>query len=79
MLTSIHGVLREGRIELLEPAPPAPSGRETRVLVTFLDEAGSVDLRQHGIDERQAADLRSRLRTFEEDWNRPEMSAYDTL
>lgn len=36
-----------------------------------------VDLRERGIDEAQAADLRARLKTFAEDWNRPEMSVYD--
>jgi hypothetical protein len=37
----------------------------------------AVDLRARGINERQAADLRSRLRTFAEDWERPEASVYD--
>ena len=36
-------------------------------------------LSDYGIDETQAADLRTRLSTFEEDWNRPEMDAYDAL
>lgn len=38
---------------------------------------GSVDLRDRGIDRAQAADLRARLKTFAEDWNRPEASIYD--
>jgi hypothetical protein len=46
------------------------------VIVTFL-EPGSVDLSQRGIDESQAADFRRRLAAFTEDWDRPEMSAYD--
>ena len=29
------------------------------------------------IDETQAADLRARLKTFTEDWNRPEADIYD--
>ena len=33
----------------------------------------------YGIGEAQAADLRARLRTFEEDWNRPDMDVYDAL
>ena len=44
------------------PLPPAP-----RVL----------DLRELGIDKEQAADLRWRLSTFAEDWERPEMDVYD--
>ena len=75
MLKSVEGVFRDGKIELLEP-PPATA--ETRVIVTFLSNgAGSVDLRERGIDEAQAADLRTRLGSFVEDWNRPEMDVYD--
>ena len=37
----------------------------------------AVDLRARGIGEVQAADLRARLKTFAEDWNRPEASIYD--
>ncbi|HEV7401976.1 MAG TPA: hypothetical protein VGO11_03585 [Chthoniobacteraceae bacterium] len=40
-------------------------------------EPGAVDLRACGIGEAQAADLRSRLSTFAEDWNRPEIEIYD--
>jgi len=36
-----------------------------------------VDLRERGIDEAQAADLRARLKTFAEDWDRPEAAIYD--
>ncbi len=42
-------------------------------------EALLVDLRERGIDESQAPDLRSRLAPFAEDWGRPEMAAYDQL
>jgi len=35
------------------------------------------DLRELGIDKQQAADLRWRLQTFAEDWERPEMDVYD--
>ena len=37
------------------------------------------DLRERGINESQAADLRCRLATFAVDWDRPEMNAYDEL
>ncbi len=36
-----------------------------------------VDLREHGISREQAADLRSRLSTFAQDWNDPGMDIYD--
>ena len=42
-------------------------------------ESVEQQLCDYGIDEAQAADLRVRLSTFAEDWNRPEMDAYDAL
>lgn len=74
MLKSVEGVYRNGRVELLEPAP---SQEEARVVVTFLPAGKAIDLRERGIDERGAADLRGRLRSFSEDWDRPEMDVYD--
>ncbi len=38
-----------------------------------------VDLREKGIDQLQAADLRRRLAQFAEDWGRHDMAAYDEL
>jgi hypothetical protein len=46
--------------------------------VTFLGP-GSLDLSERGIDDRQAADLRQRLRPFADDWDRPEMDVYDAV
>ena len=40
-------------------------------------EYRAVDLRERGIKETQAADLRARLKTFAGDWNRPEAAIYD--
>ena len=48
--------------EYLKSLHPAPNG---------------IDLRARGIDEIQAADLRARLKTFTEDWDRPEADIYD--
>ena len=46
-----------------------------------LEEAAAdyraVDLPSRGISEAQASDLRARLRTFAEDWDRPEAAIYD--
>ena len=39
----------------------------------------SIDLADRGINAEQALELRSRLRTIAEDWNLPEMAAYDEL
>ena len=74
MLTTIEGVYRGGKIELSETPREAQEG--TSVLVTFL-ASDSVNLRSRGIDEARAADLRTRLATFTEDWESPEMSIYD--
>ena len=74
MLKSIEGVFRDGRIELLEPAPQS---EESRVLVTFLPSGKGVLLKDRGIDAAQAADLRGRLSTFSADWSAPEMDIYD--
>jgi hypothetical protein len=55
---------------------PANLNPEMRVIVTFV-EPRYIDLRERGIDETQAADLRARLATFAEDWDSPEMDIYD--
>lgn len=72
---TVEGIYRDGKVELLE----TPNGLdETRVIVTFLAE-GAVNLSERGIDETQAANLRAGLGTFAEDWEQPEMEAYDAL
>jgi hypothetical protein len=72
---SFEGIYKHGKIELLETPEDVD---EARVIVTFVPE-GSVDLAERGIDESDAANLRARLATFAEDWERPEMGAYDAL
>ncbi len=74
MLTTIEGVYRDGKVELKEC--PEDALNETPVIVTFLP-TGAVDLRKHGMDAPQAAELRDRLATFAEDWDSPEMAVYD--
>jgi hypothetical protein len=37
----------------------------------------AIDLRERGINEAQAADLRACLKTFADDWDRPEAAIYD--
>jgi hypothetical protein len=74
MLTSIVGVYRDGQIILAEVPRDLPN--ETQVIVTFLDPP-TIDLSVRDIDPDQAADLRARLRTFVEDWDRSEMDVYN--
>ena len=76
MVKSVEGIYRNGKVELMEPLAEAEG---SRVIVTWVNPAESVDLRDRGIDELQAADLRRRLAPFAEDWDRPEMAAYDAL
>jgi hypothetical protein len=72
-----EGIYRNGKVELIEPLAEAEG---SRVIVTWIDPStGPVDLRERGIDEAQAADLRYRLAAFAEDWDRPEMAVYDDL
>jgi hypothetical protein len=72
MLT-IEGTYKNGKVEL---AKKPAQVNQSRVLVTFLESNG-VDLRARGIDETQAVELRARLKTFTEDWERPEADIYD--
>jgi len=74
VLKSVTGIYRAGKVELVEV--PINVADETSVIVTFL-ESGAIDLQDRGIDEAQAADLRARLQAFAEDWDSPEMTAYD--
>jgi hypothetical protein len=72
MLT-VEGTYKDGKIELREIPEQI---HESKVLVTFV-EPNVVDLQTRKIDQAQAGDLRFRLKTFAEDWNRPEMDIYD--
>jgi hypothetical protein len=76
MFKSIEGVYRDGKVELLESPP---EWKEARVIVTFLPAPGPIDLRALGISEEQARDMRTRFRTFIEDWDDPAMDVYNDL
>lgn len=78
MLSTIEGVYHDGKIELLEV--PQNIQEDMLVLVTFIAAkrtGASIDLASRGIDRAQAADLRTRLAAFAEDWESPEMEDYD--
>ena len=74
MLKTLEGVYRGGKVELAEM--PGNVREDTRVIVTFL-QSSAIDLRERGIDEAHAANLRARLATFAEDWDTAEMKVYD--
>ncbi len=76
MVRSVEGIYRNGKVELVEPLAEAEG---SRVIVTWVQPAEPVDLRERGIDESQSAELRRRLAAFAEDWDRPEVAAYDEL
>jgi hypothetical protein len=76
MVKSVEGIYRNGKVEVVEPLAEAEG---SRVIVTWVHPGESVDLRERGIEEPQAADLRRRLTPFAEDWDRAEMAAYDEL
>jgi hypothetical protein len=75
MLRAIRGHYKNGKVEFYEK----PQLEEGEIIVTFLnsEESGSVDLRARGITVKDAAELKNRLKTFEEDWNAEGMDLYD--
>ena len=75
-MITVEGKYENGKIELLEQPPQEV--KKARVLVTFV-ESKDVSLRERGIDEEQAADLRARFGAIAGDWNRPEMDVYDDI
>jgi len=78
MLTTIEGVYHAGKIELLEV--PQNIRVDMVVLVPFISSKSTetpIDLPSRGIDRAHAADLRTRLAVFAEDWDSPEMEIYD--
>lgn len=75
-LTSLEGIFRNGRVELLEPAPAQDN---SRVIVTFLPSEGKSSAGVQGMTPEEAAHLRARLHTFAEDWDHAEMDIYNAL
>lgn len=74
MLTAAEGIYRKGKVELTQQPENIPD--DTKVIVTFL-ASGGIDLQARQIDEETAAELRTRLTRFAEDWESPEMDVYD--
>ena len=63
--------------ELLEAYEALPAERKREFVNELLRRLPTVDLRECGVGEAQATDLRARLKTFAEDWERPEAAIYD--
>lgn len=64
--------------ELLnELAKLSPAERQEIVRRLSEMDREAIDLRARGIDAGSAAELRARLARFAEDWDSPEMVAYD--
>ena len=53
MVKSVEGSYRNGKVEVAEPLAAAEG---SRVIVTLVDNAEPIDLRERGIDEAQPAD-----------------------
>ena len=66
-------------LQLLRAYEALPPGEQEAFVRELLQRAPAVDLRKRGLDEAKAADLRGRLKTFAEDWDRPEMGVYDAI
>ena len=68
-------------VELLQAFEKLPAEERQQFVQEVLRRVqprnGSVDLGERGIQKAQAADLRARLETFAEDWDRPEAAIYD--
>ncbi len=72
MLT-IEGTYKNGQVILTETPEEVA---ESRVLVTFLNTR-LIDLQELGISKEEAAEMRAKLSSIADDWNRPEMDIYD--
>ena len=73
--------LRELAAQDEDVRPCEQAADEQAAALDRLEEAAAdyraVDLRSRRISEAQASDLRARLRTFADDWDRPETAIYD--
>lgn len=60
-----------GKAEIVIIIQPLNDGQKTR--------KGEIDLAARGITPDQAAEMRNRVISFEEDWDAPGMEVYDEL
>lgn len=76
-MSSILDQIKPDTAETIAAAARARGISVDEYLRSLLPQPNEIDLTARGIDETQAADLRARLSTFAEDWNRPEADIYD--
>jgi hypothetical protein len=65
------------RVRQLEAQIETMEAELNAILGESAGKKAMVDLPSRSIDETQATDLRARLKTFSEDWDRPENDVYD--
>jgi hypothetical protein len=68
--------VRDEDVRLCEQAADEQAAELDRLEEAAADYR-AVDLRSRGVSETQASDLRCRLKTFADDWDRPETAIYD--
>ena len=76
-MSSILNQIKPDTAETIAAEAQARGVSVDEYLKSLLHRPNGIDLSTRGIDETQAADLRKRLKTFAEDWNRPEADIYD--
>jgi hypothetical protein len=76
VLSSVEGIYRNGKVEILGPSDFAEG---SRVIVTLVPKDGPIDLRSVGIDEQLAGEIRDRFASFTEDWDRADMDVYNDI
>ena len=70
------GKVSGGKV-ILPPDAELEEGMSVRIEPLNGPGFGEIDLRQRGVDEAQAAELRARLAAFAEEWDSPEMDVYN--
>ena len=76
MVKSVEGFYRDAKVERAKQLAEAEG---SRVIVTSIHPETAVDLREAGVGESQAADLRHRVAAFREDWGRQETAGDGSL
>ena len=72
-MSSILDQIKPDTAEMIAAEARARGLSVDEYLESLLLQPNGIDLRARDIDENQAADLSARLRTFAEDWNRPDI------
>jgi len=70
------GKVSGGKV-ILPPDAELEDGTSVRVEPLNGPGSGEIVLRERGIDQTQAAELRARLAAFAEEWDSPEMDVYN--